>query len=389
MTALLGAGPFVGSLGGRLFARGLRMTRALPTIGTVGDKIEGRLHFTNSAVWPSFLARAQAGECEGVALQSEAEYLVPLLRPRVTVHFAPSWQLMRRGVWELPAAQAGVFDPLGLWQSLVPRTELHTITVLPRPIPIARLGFLAGSLSGSPSPQHAASVAEATDFHGIRAWRPGDSVRRVHWKSTARTGITHIIEWEETFASDITLLLDVQSLQAQTRDWFESAVTLAASIAAHVLENGHRFDVFCWQLSDDGGEPALAHHQSRTVNTLNEALLFLARLQTLPAAPLPELANSLKHVQHSGQADGENCPVLIASSGNAWQEAANQLNNKRTGATVFLLDEASFNTSENAVAPKSTVLIDNVSVQPRSTPAQNYRVRRAARGDSLGALLEH
>lgn len=403
MTALLGAAPIVGSLGGRFFGRGLRLMRALPTVGSVGDEIEGRFALSNVALWPSFFARAQPGEAEGLRLQSETEYLVPFLRPGGKAHFAPRWQLARRGVWQLPPAQTGVFDPLGLFHNTAPRTEPHVITVLPRPIPIARLGFLAGSLSGSPSPQHAASVAEATDFHGIRTWQPGDSVRRVHWKSTARTGITHIIEWEETFASDITLLLDVQSAHAQTRDWFESAVTLAASIAAHVLENGHRFDLFCWQPPNGKSEAVVAdemivaHHQSRTANGLNEALLFLARLQTLPVAPLTDLATSFGRAQHGAQS-GENCAVLIASSESAWHQAANSLGNASSGATIFLLDEASYATKSAAtkhdatkskVAPISTVLPNQFSAQIRPAPSQNYRVRRASRGDSLGALLEH
>ena len=395
MTALLGAAPVVGSIAGRIFARGLRLTRAIPAVGTVGDEVEGRLVLSNAAAWPTFFARALAGDSEQLCLVNETEHIVPVLRAGGESHFVPRWHLLRRGVWDFPPAKAGVFDPLGLFHSLEPRTGHHQITVLPRPIPISRLGFLVGSQSGSPSPQHAAAVAEATDFHGIRAWRPGDSVRRVHWKSTARTGITHIIEWEETLASDITLVLDVQSANAATRDWFESAVTLVASIAAHVLENGHRFDLFCWQNAPDhAAPPVFCHHTVRSAGGVGQTLQFLAKLETVPVAPLFDLAGMVRSAVAINQHSTEFSAVLIASNRSDWEETARRLGGIRAETTTLLLDEGSFSDGESDL--KSTVRAEaggHCEIKRDWSAARGIgpgtgRVRRAAKGDSLAALLE-
>lgn len=394
MTALLGAAPVVGSLAGRLFARCLRLVRAVPSIGTIGDEIEGRLELRNAAAWPTFFARAVPGECEAICLVNEGEHIVPVLRGGGESHFVPRWQLMRRGVWQLPPAKAGVFDPLGLFHSLNPRTGAHQITVLPRPVPISRLGFLVGSQTGSPAPQHAAAVAEATDFHGIRAWRPGDSVRRVHWKSTARTGITHIIEWEETLASDITLVLDVRCQDERTRDWFECAVTLVASVAAHVLENGHRFDLYCWQHAPDRtAQPVLCHHQARSAGGLGETLMFLAALETLPEAPLAELSGLVRGSMAASQYSTEFCAVMVASSNSDWEDAAVRLNGFRAQATTLLIEEDSFLEAGGAPTTSTKPTYTHADTPrertaPRVSPLSTGRVRRAARGDSVAALLE-
>ncbi len=35
------------------------------------------------------------------------------------------------------------------------------------------------------------------DVRGVREWRPGDAVRHVHWRSTARTGRLTVLEYGE------------------------------------------------------------------------------------------------------------------------------------------------------------------------------------------------
>jgi uncharacterized protein (DUF58 family) len=117
----------------------------------------------------------------------------------------------RRGVYQLPPVQAGARDPLGLFTTAQARTAPASITILPRPVRVARLGFCGGTQHGAHAPQAATTTADATDFHGIRTWRPGEAIRRVHWKSTVRTGELHVVEWEEDPGCDLTVLFDARS----------------------------------------------------------------------------------------------------------------------------------------------------------------------------------
>jgi uncharacterized protein (DUF58 family) len=338
MAALLFAAPLMGILAGGFLSRGLDVTRALPDTGSVGDIVSGRLSISNRSPWPAFLIhlrphgtiesdgsnagyeysygtpthteqpgvtggrlqKANKGASKDSATKDSAthvpaplvllgspETIVPLLRAGERLEWTPQWRLQRRGVHRLLPARAGANDPLGLFSVLKAQTGANEITVLPRPLPIERLSFLGGAQANPRTPQHAAIVAEALDFHGVRAWRPGEAIRRVHWKSTARTGTLHVVEWEESLGRDLTLLLDARSFSALTTasqtsnrddaasrkkprgrngastrgssvpgsvhgeaiydEAFEAAITLVASIAAHLLEGGHRFQLFCWQ----------------------------------------------------------------------------------------------------------------------------------------------
>jgi uncharacterized protein (DUF58 family) len=431
MSALLVTAPMMGSFAGKLFSRGLTVTRTLPDVGSVGDTITGRLTIHNDSPFPSFFVRLHNGGASpppeslltqrptserkinerkskigsrplpgvgdrrllsyskfpAVQVLSEAEHTLPVLRAHARKEWRAQWKLQRRGVWQLPAAQTGVFEPLGVFSSLAPCTSPHTITVLPRPLKIARLGFLGGADTGLHSPQYAASVAEALDFHGIRPWRPGDGIRRVHWKNTARTGQLHIIEWEETLACDLTVLLDVQRQPEDVESgWFEAAITLTASIAVHLLENGYTFQLICWQYlpgANASENPLrLCHHRARNSSGVGATLRLLAELQPLegPEASLEALAQRAPSLIARGVGT-----VTIASDESPWQQARAALNSGASGAlhTTLLLDAASFRetaaSEENGARP-----------QPARSGRGRYGtgVRKARSGDSLAELLE-
>jgi uncharacterized protein (DUF58 family) len=91
--------------------------------------------------------------------------------------------------------------------------------------------FLIGALPlpdryrGRPRPQPQAQ----TEFFGLRHYRPGDSPRSIHWRSSARRRELLVRECEEPAGEDLILVVD-PSLEGQSPDAFEEAVSLAATI---------------------------------------------------------------------------------------------------------------------------------------------------------------
>lgn len=73
----------------------------------------------------------------------------------------------------------------------------------------------------------ASSIGDSEEFLSLREYRPGDSLRRVHWKSFARTGEPVVKEYETEFFERHALVLDT-SAPGET-EAFEEAVSIAAS----------------------------------------------------------------------------------------------------------------------------------------------------------------
>ena len=76
----------------------------------------------------------------------------------------------------------------------------------------------------------ALSVGDSEEFISLRDYRPGDPLRRIHWKSWAKQDKPVVKEYQDEFFVRHALLLDT----FQTSDYsdiFEAAVSVAASFA--------------------------------------------------------------------------------------------------------------------------------------------------------------
>jgi len=74
------------------------------------------------------------------------------------------------------------------------------------------------------------------DFHGVREYQPGDDLRRIHWKSTARRGELVVKELEEEHGGDVALSLLFPP--EAPKDLRERAVRVAVGVAKAVAERG-------------------------------------------------------------------------------------------------------------------------------------------------------
>ncbi len=94
---------------------------------------------------------------------------------------------------------------------------------------------------------------------GLRDYRPGDSLKHIHWKASARHSRLHVKVFEFTTNLKISLLLAVDTFQGQgsrREENFELAVSTAASIAYYLIENGTPAGLFANTCLADSGLPA-------------------------------------------------------------------------------------------------------------------------------------
>ena len=68
-------------------------------------------------------------------------------------------------------------------------------------------------------------------FHQLREYVPGDDLRRIHWRSTARTGDLLVKQMVDTTRPELVVVLDNRAAAVGADD-FEEAVDIVASVVA-------------------------------------------------------------------------------------------------------------------------------------------------------------
>jgi uncharacterized protein (DUF58 family) len=85
-----------------------------------------------------------------------------------------------------------------------------------------------------------ARVGVGTQVVGTREYRTGDSLRQVHWRSTARTGKLVIKEFAEEDQPSLGVVLDLETSSSVGRgkySTFETAVRIAASLGYYATNH--------------------------------------------------------------------------------------------------------------------------------------------------------
>lgn len=152
-----------------------------------------------------------------------------------------------KAVYRLPTSRRGRIsvgplrlirtDVLGLATRSVDAAGVTSVTVLPAWHLVAVPG--SGADRG-PLGQHLRMRAlgrTGDEFRGLRNYVPGDDLRRIHWKASARSEDLKVREHEVAGLRNLTVVLDLDP-DAYTPDGFERAVTAVTSIVVSAAEHG-------------------------------------------------------------------------------------------------------------------------------------------------------
>jgi uncharacterized protein (DUF58 family) len=147
----------------------------------------------------------------------------------------------KRGVVKVGPVSVVRGDPLGLFERAHRRDDPVDLFVHPRTVLFdgQSLGYLR-DLEGLPA---ADLSRDDVSFHALLEYQPGDDLRHVHWRSTARTGTMMVRQYEETRRSHFVIGLSRSSADYDTADDFELGISAAGSIGLRALRDSQRVDV--------------------------------------------------------------------------------------------------------------------------------------------------
>ncbi|XOV87150.1 MAG: DUF58 domain-containing protein [Pseudomonadota bacterium] len=134
---------------------------------------------------------------------------------------------LRRGHVEFEATTILHPDPMGLNQGITRFENAEKMLILPRRYQVPASEALPQGRHFQRGGVHAAwSVGESGEFASLREYRDGDSMRRIHWASTAKRAKPVVKEYQEEYLVRQALVLDTTSADPAT---LEEAVSLCAS----------------------------------------------------------------------------------------------------------------------------------------------------------------
>lgn len=187
-----------------------------------GDPAVCVLTVTAASRWP--VARSAAVDRVGA---KEVTVVVPALRPHGVKTVTYRLETEHRGLFAVGPLRRRRGDLFGLAQATRLEGATATLWVHPRTYPFAVLP--AGRSRHLEGPVADTALARSITFHRLRDYVPGDDLRHVHWRSTARTGQLMVREYIDTSLPATTVLLDTGAAAYDGPQSFEEAVEVAAS----------------------------------------------------------------------------------------------------------------------------------------------------------------
>jgi uncharacterized protein (DUF58 family) len=143
-----------------------------------------------------------------------------------------------RGRYAFEDVRIEIADPFGLESVSVPLPAPGALLVYPR---LARLERLFSETGAHAHDGRRLLLRRHSGFelHGVREYEQGESLRRVHWRSTARRGQLMVKELEDAPRDEIAVLLDADG-SAVVGQSFDVQVRAAGSILESYVRRGRR-----------------------------------------------------------------------------------------------------------------------------------------------------
>lgn len=309
-------------------------------------------------------------------LGSRPRFVLDRIEPRGRREVTYTVRSDVRGRYILGPLTIRLTDPFGMCELQRSFSSRDTLVVTPPVRPLPQVS-LSGEWTGSGESRARSLASAGEDDAGVREYRLGDDLRRVHWRSTARLDKVMVRREEQPWQARATVLLDSRSPAHGGEgpgSSFEWAVAAAASVGVHLVRHGYHVRL----VTDTGaGVEGTDMGVDGGSSDVEGALLDALAVVTLSSnTSLRDAGAALRR----GGGDG----LVVAVLGGLDLEEAGVLARLRHGTTAaiaVLLDAQTWNS-----APRARGNAAEVRGSADLLKASGWRVLRARAGDSLAAL---
>ena len=184
------------------------------------------------------------------ALGTRPRFVLDEIEPGGHREFSYTLRSDTRGKFIIGPLRVRVADTFGLVEISRSFSTTSTLVVTPKIVELPRAAAPSSWLGEGDGGMRTIS-ATGEDDAAPRAYQDGDGLRRVHWRSTARYGEPMVRREEHQWRNSASVFLDTRRIAhsgSGPSATFEFAVSAAASIGAHLTEEGFRARL----ITDDG-----------------------------------------------------------------------------------------------------------------------------------------
>jgi uncharacterized protein (DUF58 family) len=269
----------------------------------------------------------------------------PTLEDRVvlTNMFPINWYHRVKRRFPIRCEQRGCFvfgptrirsgDLFGFFSKELQIDTMDYLFVYPRLIPLDRLGIPSKQLFGDIRlKQHLFQDPVLTA--GVRDYQSGDSLKQIHWKSTARLGKIQTRVFEPTTTVDLSIFLDVRTTDipfwGSVAQLQELGIMAAAAIAQHALNSDFRVGLYANQITRFSQGMVRVPH-SRHPEQLTRILEALAQLHQVESTGISRfIRQEVRHLPWGSTL------VVITAQANE-ETISTLLDLRRAGRSVALI----------------------------------------------------
>jgi uncharacterized protein (DUF58 family) len=209
----------------------------------------------------------------------------------------------RRGVFELGPVELSVGDPFAQQAAAIEQPSVDRFLVRPRTVPSATLD--RRDTVGGAERTRFGLAEDPSRFAGVRDYAPGDPLRRMHPRASARLGRPVVKRFEPSREREVLIALDVQI--APGAMWETAAMTeevVGLFVVAASLVRSLALERAAFGLAAAGYQHAESRFASVPVSgapgQAERVFDLLARLTSHPSAPFEHLIGRILRTVRSG-----------------------------------------------------------------------------------------
>tara|TARA_B100000586_G_scaffold258138_1_gene222405 strand:+ start:233 stop:1444 length:1212 start_codon:yes stop_codon:yes gene_type:complete len=317
---------------------------------SVGEQIDKRISIRNLSVIPKTLILA-------TDITTIPEYTSSFALGLTTKGYR-SWRstdyARQRGVFEMGPIEISTTDLLGIYRATTRHGEIDKIMVYPKIYDLRNFNIGTSQITNEGTSRKKSNIL-SPHASSVREYAYGDSLSRVHWKTTARTNRLMSKEFDVGSSNEVVILNDLD-ISVQCGRLEDSTDELSISVTASLTKS-----------YTDSHTPVgfLSHGNDRYYITPGIGSSHFDRTMQTLAVAKPGNGKKLQQViaeERNIWFNNSSIIIITPSSETEWVTALSELSQFNTSITVIMVNAKSFG-GKHELGPILSAL-DNIGISP-------------------------